>query len=156
MLNRHLAHPKLLILCEHPTLLGGERSLLATLPAVAAAGFDVQIAAPTDGPLADALRERCISHVALPILRDGDEHLLLEPTRTELAKILAHLRPDLVHANNLSIARLSGPVVADIGIRSIGHLRDIVKLSRQAISDLNLHTRLLAVSQATRDAHVAQ
>ena len=46
--------PRLLILCEYPTLLGGERSMLATLPAVRAAGFDVHVAAPPVGPLADA------------------------------------------------------------------------------------------------------
>ncbi|MEX0643311.1 MAG: glycosyltransferase family 4 protein [Pirellulales bacterium] len=151
-----IAMPRLLILCEHPTLLGGERSMLATLPAVAAAGFDIQIAAPPAGPLADALHERGISHMRLPMLRDGEQHLLLEPTRAELAKLLQRLSPDLVHANNLSIARISGPVVANAGLRSLGHLRDIVKLSQQAINDLNQHTRLLAVSQATRDAHVQQ
>ena len=56
--------PRLLILCEYPTLLGGERSMLATLPTVAAAGFDVVVAAPPDGPLATALVERGVSHVA--------------------------------------------------------------------------------------------
>jgi glycosyltransferase involved in cell wall biosynthesis len=35
-------------------------------------------------------------------------------------------------------------------------LRDIVKLSGQAIADLNLHRGLIAVSNATRDHHVAQ
>src|SRR5262249_30507474 len=142
--------------CEHPTLLGGERSMLATLPTVAAAGFDIQIAAPAAGPLADALREREISHAPLATIRDSKEHLLLEPTRAELAKLLARLCPDLVHANNLSIARISGPVVANAGIRSIGHLRDIVRLSHQAINDLNQHSRLIAVSHATREAHVRQ
>jgi glycosyltransferase involved in cell wall biosynthesis len=148
--------PRLLIICEHPTLLGGERSMLATLPAVAAAGLDVQIAAPPAGPLAETLRERGVSHVPWSMLRDGQRHVLLEPTRTELAQLLARVRPDLVHANNLSIARISGPVVADAGLRGVGHLRDIVKLSRQAICDLNQHSRLLAVSHATRDAHVGQ
>ncbi len=48
--------PRLLILCEYPTLLGGERSMLATLPAVAAAGFDIFVAAPPSGPLADEIK----------------------------------------------------------------------------------------------------
>ena len=41
-------------------------------------------------------------------------------------------------------------------MRSIGHLRDILKLSSQAIEDLNQHQRLVAVSHATRDFHVVQ
>ena len=99
--------------------------MLATLPAVAAAGFDVSRRA-AHGPLADALRERGIPHVPLPMLRRRRTALAAQPTRAELAQLLQRLRPDLVHANNLSIARISGPVVADTGIRSLGHLRDIV------------------------------
>ena len=49
--------PRLLILCEYPTLLGGERSMLSTLSAVTTAGFDIQVAAPPDGSLAEALRD---------------------------------------------------------------------------------------------------
>jgi glycosyltransferase involved in cell wall biosynthesis len=41
-------------------------------------------------------------------------------------------------------------------VRSIGHLRDILRLARQSIEDLNLHSRLVAVSRATRDFHVTQ
>jgi hypothetical protein len=40
---------RVLILCEYPTLLGGERSMLATLPAIREAGFDVQVVAPASG-----------------------------------------------------------------------------------------------------------
>ena len=38
---------------------------------------------------------------------------------------------------------------------SVGHLRDIVNVTAAAIADLNRHTRLLAVSRATRDWYVA-
>ena len=53
------------------------------------------------------------------------------------------------------MSRLAGPVAKELGIPSIGHLRDIIKLSRQAIADLNCQRRLLAVSHATRDWHAA-
>jgi glycosyltransferase involved in cell wall biosynthesis len=135
--------PRLLILCEYPTLLGGERSMLSTLPAVQAAGFDVHVAAPPTGPLADALRERSVS-------------LAEWPTRYELAELFHRLRPDVVHANSLSTARIAGPVVAAAGVPSIGHLRDIVRLSRQAVADLNCQRRLIAVSEAARAFHVGQ
>jgi glycosyltransferase involved in cell wall biosynthesis len=135
--------PRILILCEYPTLLGGERSMLSTLGAVAAAGFDVVVAGPPTGALADAVANRGLELVAWS-------------GRDQLAGVLDRVRPDLVHANSLSTARASGPVVAAAGLPSIGHLRDIVKLSRQAVADVNCQRRLLAVSRATRDFQVAQ
>ncbi len=148
--------PRLLILCEYPTLLGGERSILAALPAIAADGFDVTIAAPPRGPLAAELPRRGITHLPW---RTHDEHGQRHPLsqlRTDLDELLRQLAPNLLHANSLSTSRISGPVAAQTNTRSIGHLRDILKLAPQAITDLNLHTRLLAVSLATRDYHVAQ
>ncbi len=76
--------------------------------------------------------------------------------RCRLAEILGRHRPALLHANSLAMGRLSGPVAAEFPLPSLSHLRDIVTLSRQAIADLNCHTRLLAVSEATRQFHVAQ
>jgi glycosyltransferase involved in cell wall biosynthesis len=69
--------------------------------------------------------------------------------------VLRRRRPDLLHANSLSMGRLSGPVAAELGVPSLAHLRDIIRLSRQAVADLNCHRRLLAVSAATRAYHVA-
>jgi glycosyltransferase involved in cell wall biosynthesis len=135
--------PQLLILCEYPTLLGGERSMLSTLGTVREAGFEIAIAAPPVGPLADAIRLR-----EVPLVEWSK--------REELANVIRRLRPDLVHANSLSTARISGPVVAAAGLPSIGHLRDIVKLSQQAVADLNCHRQLVAVSAATRTFHVEQ
>jgi glycosyltransferase involved in cell wall biosynthesis len=148
--------PRLLILCEYPTLLGGERSMLSTLPAVTAAGFDVQVAAPSNGPLAEALREDGIPVVPWQTHDNAGERLPLSQLRSELASLISRHQPALLHANSLSTARISGPVAADCSTPSLGHLRDITKLSRQAVDDLNVHRRLIAVSQATRDFHVEQ
>ena len=41
-------------------------------------------------------------------------------------------------------------------VPALGHLRDIVKLNRQAINDLNLLDRRLTVSDAVRSYHIAQ
>jgi glycosyltransferase involved in cell wall biosynthesis len=148
--------PRLLILCEFLTMLGGERSMLSTLAAIRAAGFDVHVAAPPGGALADAV---CIAgvplvewttHDAAGVRRTGDE------IRRDLARLIAREQPDLVHANSLSMARLAGPVLGPAGVPSVGHLRDIVGLSRQAIDDVNCVTRLVAVSEATRAFHAAQ
>jgi len=147
---------RLLILCEYPTLLGGERSMLATLPAIRAAGFDVHVAAPAAGTLADALRRADVPHIPWRVHSADGARLPLDRLRADIAGFLRQDQPDLVHTNSLSMSRIAGPVVAQHRIASIGHLRDIVTLSRQAIDDVNAHRRLIAVSHATRDYHVAQ
>jgi glycosyltransferase involved in cell wall biosynthesis len=130
--------------------------MLATLPAVAAAGFDVHVAAPSGGPFADALAEGGVTHVDWLTHDSQGQRLPLDELRSNLASLIGELRPALVHANSVSTSRISGPVAPKLRIPSIGHLRDIVKLAPQAIADINCHRRLLAVSQATRDFHIAQ
>jgi glycosyltransferase involved in cell wall biosynthesis len=148
--------PRLLILSEYPTLLGGERSMLSTLPAVRAAGFDVQIAAPPTGPLAAAVEKCGAARVDWSVADESGVRRPLDELRADLTKLTRQIVPDLVHANSLSMARVAGPVAAAARIPSIGHLRDILKLSEQVVADLNAHRRLIAVSRATRDFHVMQ
>jgi glycosyltransferase involved in cell wall biosynthesis len=148
--------PRLLILCEYPTLLGGERSMLSTLPAIAADGFDILVAAPQHGPLADELGTRGITQLSWATHDELGKRRPLDRLREDLANLVHHARPNLIHANSLSTARISGPVAAKHDVPSIGHLRDILKLAAQAVVDLNTHRRLVAVSRATRDFHVAQ
>lgn len=130
--------------------------MLATLQAVAAAGFEVCIAAPSTGALPTLLDDRGIRRVAWDTREGSDHRLSLAKLRESLAGIIRRVAPDLVHANSLSTARIAGPVAQEIAIRSIGHLRDIVKMSASAVPDINRHCKLLAVSQATRDFHVQQ
>ncbi len=52
------------------------------------------------------------------------------------------------------MARLAGPVCCGQQIASLGHLRDMLRPSRLALADLATNSRLLAVSQATRDWYV--
>ena len=152
--TRQQRNAKVLILCEFPTLSGGERSMLGTLDTVCRAGFDVHLAGPPDGPLASAVAALGVPLTAFD-LRDSDGQSGSLPRRREaLAECLTRFRPDLLHANSLAMGRLAGPVAAAVGIPSLGHLRDIIRLSRQAIADLNRNTRLLAVSEATRRFHV--
>jgi glycosyltransferase involved in cell wall biosynthesis len=183
--------PDILILCEFPTLNGGERSMLSTLPSIQSAGFTPAVLCPPEGDLADALRSQFVEIIPfrtqfpplplgegrgegnllppLPlgegqgvrcnrVLSDPPKHsrLPLPQLRQNLARILQTRRPALLHANSLAMGRLSGPVAAELDIPSLSHLRDIIKLNTQAIRDLNAHRRLLAVSAATRDFHLAQ
>ena len=130
--------------------------MLATLPAVAAAGFDILIAAPPTGPLATEIKTRGISQITWQSHDERGQRLALDQLRADLSDLLRSARPNVLHANSLSTARVSGPVAAASGISSVGHLRDIVKLAAQNITDINTHRRLVAVSRATRDFHVAQ
>ena len=50
--------PRVLVLCEYGSLNGGERSLLAVLGGLGAAGYQMHAAAPAVGPLAAAFAER--------------------------------------------------------------------------------------------------
>jgi glycosyltransferase involved in cell wall biosynthesis len=76
--------------------------------------------------------------------------------RERLAALIGRVAPQLVHANSLSMTRLSGPVVEATRTASMGHLRDIVRVSRRAMDDINRHRRILVVSQAARDFHLAR
>jgi len=147
--------PRVLILCEHPTLLGGERSLLAVLEDVVHGGFQTSIMAPPEGPLARACMEAGLDVLPFQSLDYQGCRLPQSRRREFLAVQLAHVRPDVLHANSLAMARLAGPVAAALGIPSLGHLRDIVRLGRRAIGDVNQNTRLVAVSEATRRFHLA-
>jgi glycosyltransferase involved in cell wall biosynthesis len=145
--------PRVLLLCEYASLNGGENSLLSLVERGDRQAFEFVAAAPPVGPLVAEFHAR-----AIPVEPFG-EASGPKPSqarrREQLAALLARVRPDLLHANSLSMSRLSGPVADAVGISSLGHLRDIVRLSRRAIDDVNRHRRLLAVSRATRDFHVA-
>ncbi len=130
--------------------------MLSTFEAVSLAGFSLTVACPSAGPLAETLRRAGVDQVAFETRASDGQRDSQDQCRKRLQNLLVKHRPDIVHANSLSTGRLSGPVVADLGIPSVAHLRDIMGLSRLAIEDLNRHPRLLAVSEATRDFHVRQ
>ncbi len=144
-----------LLLCEYPTLHGGEQSLLSTLPGIRAGGITPVVVCPAAGPLADALRAEGIEIAPFSTLADDGRKLPQNHLREELARLIKYRRPAILHANSLSMGRLSGPVALELAVPSIAHLRDIIKLSAQAVADLNCHCRLLAVSQAVRNFHIA-
>ncbi|HEY1602297.1 MAG TPA: glycosyltransferase family 4 protein [Pirellulales bacterium] len=148
--------PRVLLLFEYPTLNGGEQSLLAVLPSLAERDFTFQALAPAGSPLAAALTAHGIRITPLSTVDPQGRRLQQAEIRQQLQATVARIKPDLVHANSLSMGRLVGPIMAAERIPGIGHLRDIIGLSSQAVADLNRLSRLLAVSQATADFHVAQ
>ncbi len=129
--------------------------MLSTLAGVRNAGFTLAIIAQPEGPLAETLRGMDIELVPFDTFDAAGERLSQGRLRERLSGLLRRRRPKLLHANSLSMGRLSGPVAGELGLPSIAHLRDIIRLSRRAVEDLNRHSRLLAVSRATKDFHVA-
>jgi glycosyltransferase involved in cell wall biosynthesis len=146
--------PRLLLICEFPTLCGGERSMLATLGGLQSAGYEINVACPPTGLLAETVQRRGFVVTPFSVQGSDGRRIPLQQLRPSLRTVLASQRPHLVHANSLSMSRLAGPVTAELGLPSVGHLRDIVGMSRAAMADVNRMGRLLAVSHATRDFHV--
>jgi glycosyltransferase involved in cell wall biosynthesis len=145
--------PHIVILFEFSTLSGGELSMLGALERIDR--FQFTAFAPAAGSLADALRQRKIPVVDFT-LHSPRGNLSRNDARAVLGALIDLHQPKIIHANSLSMSRLLGSC-RDIGeIPRTGHLRDILKLSNKAIAHLNQCDRLIAVSQATADFHIAQ
>lgn len=129
--------------------------MLAAIEVIGEA-IDPVVLGPTDGALAEMVRSLGLEFYPCDSLDDEGKRLSQEMRRHRYAQAIQEVKPTVVHANSLSTARLIGPVAQALGVRSLGHLRDIMRLSARAIDDLNCNDRLLAVSQATRSFHIAQ
>lgn len=147
--------PSALIIAEYGSLNGGERSLLAVIPYLQRQGWTFVAALPCPSPLADALRSLGVLVQPFDFLR-GAKRKSLDVLRSELAQVFKQLKPDLIHCNSLSASRICGPVCRSLGVPSLGYLRDIIKLNRTVIEDLNSLDLLIAVSSATRKFHIDQ
>jgi len=152
-LNRHVV-----ILFEFPTLNGGEHSMLAVLEQLLVAGhFRFTAIALPEGALANRLEAIGIPIVPFAVRSSFGIKRDVSGLLTELTEIVTSLRPDIVHANSLSMSRLLGQLCTQVPLQLFtGHLRDIMGLSRRAITDLNSLGRIAAVSEATRRFHVEQ
>jgi glycosyltransferase involved in cell wall biosynthesis len=147
--------PRIALFFEYPTLLGGERSLLAAVERLRDR-FEFVAFAPSQGPLAEALRENDIEIVSSPLLNDCGERLPRWRAASQLVEAARSCRADLLHANSLSMGRLTGSIASRAVIPCTAHLRDIIGLSKAAIAELNENARLIAVSEATRAFHIEQ
>jgi glycosyltransferase involved in cell wall biosynthesis len=144
---------RIVILCEFGSVNGGERSLLAALEHLRSA-IEPVFLAPPRSRLAESLRAGGWRHEPFDV-RDGDaRRRSTADLLWELADRVESVRPRLVHGNSLSMGRLTGRLASSIGVPCTAHLRDIIKLNRAAVNDLNGNHRLFAVSEATRDFHV--
>jgi len=140
------------LLCEFGSLNGGENSILAVLPLLRDRGVRFRVFAPPESPFANAVAAMGVETVPFSVA----EYPSLTERRQRFAGLLQRHRPTLLHANSLSMGRLAGRVAETLGIPSVAHLRDIIRLNATFVADLNRHRTLLAVSEATRNAHLAQ
>lgn len=147
--------PRIAILFEYPTLLGGERSLLASLERLRSE-FDFIALSPPSGDLAEAITRVGIDAAPSPLFDRHGTRLPRQDAQIRLAETVRALNADLLHANSLAMGRLTGAIASDLQSPCTSHLRDIIGLSKRAIEDLNRNKMLLAVSAATRSFHVGQ
>lgn len=146
---------RIALLLEYPTLLGGERSLLAAIGTLKHA-FRFTVFSPAAGPLAEALQEQRVELIPSPLIDASGERVPRSVAATKLVEAVHSCNADLLHGNSLAMGRLTGEVASRLSIPCTAHLRDIIGLSKAAIADLNGNARLIAVSEATRDFHIAQ
>ncbi len=163
MESKNMASQKIMLLFEFPSMNGGEHSMLACLKHLMQAQqsptqFEFCAAGPTSGPLAEQLQQlnvplaKFLTHDAA-----GNKYSPIQ-LQDQMQSLLNSVQPDVVHSNSLSMSRNVGRMsdeVFETTLRS-GHLRDIMKLNRTAIHDLNCNDALIAVSNATRNFHVSQ
>lgn len=148
-----------LLVCEFGNLNGAERSLLSTIDQLKNV-VNYSAVVPKFGELTEEFRQRRIPVYILD-WKSGDFNRSIDELRKDFFEILQdykrHTKSDfLVHANSLSSSRMTGPVCCQQQIPSMGHIRDIIKLSRRTIEDLNRHKLLACVSLATKVYHENQ
>ncbi len=144
------------VLFEYPSLNGGERSMLQALESIGRDEFDVTALAPAAGRLAAALRAARIQHVPFELRDMTGVRRSRDDACRQLVEAVGTNSFNLLHANSLSMGRLTGAAADRLGNPCVAHLRDIMRLSRAAVHDLNQNRRLIAVSEATRAYHVQQ
>jgi glycosyltransferase involved in cell wall biosynthesis len=148
--------PKILLLFEYGTLNGGELSLLAMLECLGREEFDFVAAAPETGRLIPRLQHLDVTTIPLNLRNTQGQKHSIDHINAHLIHLVKQVSPDLIHANSLAMGRMLGRIAPSLSIPCTAHLRDIIKLSKAAIADLNDNTALIAVSRATQQFHQQQ
>ena len=146
---------RVLVFAEYGVRNGAENSWLAIARVLKRRDWEFVVATPDETEFADVVSAE-FETVSLSLHEPSGTRKSQQEIRLEISHTITSVAPNLVHCNSLSTSRLCGPVTKELGIPAAGHLRDILKLSKQAVTDINCLDRIIAVSNATRDFHIAQ
>lgn len=144
---------KILIASEYGSVNGGENSFLTLVDGLQQCGWNFKAAVPQRSHFANRLRQSQVEVVDFCMQDASGVKKSQLKIREEFETLFTSIGCDLVHCNSLSTSRICGPVCRSLAIPSLGYLRDILKLSKTAVNDLNQIARLIAVSQATKQWH---
>ncbi len=148
--------PAILIVAEYGSLNGGERSLLSIIPHLQNRGCRFSALLPAPSAFAESLHALNVSVHPFRFRDQQGARKPLEELRAQLDAAIRTINADLVHLNSLSASRVAATLTSELDLPLIGHFRDMLKLSRRAIDDLNQLNQIIAVSHATRNWHIAQ
>ena len=147
---------RIALLFEFGSLNGGDHSMLTVLDRLQGKSFEFTAFCPAESLLQSQLEKLNVECHPISFHDTQGQRLSREAIALQLLPTLQASHFDLLHANSLSMSRLTGALSNQIPIPCSGHLRDIIKLSRASIRDLNQNQRLIAVSEATRTFHISQ
>lgn len=147
---------RIALVFEFQSLNGGEHSMLAAMDQLRGRAVEFVALCPSKGPLNDALKTRDIETIPFEVRDALGQRRQHAEVASELHQKLIAANCDLVHANSLSMGRITGALADNLPMPTVAHLRDIIKLSRKAIADLNGNAWLIAVSNATWEFHIDQ
>lgn len=146
---------RVMLFSEYGALNGGEFSFLTALPFLESAGFEFTALLPRDSGFAKLLERSGVKVQPFSFYDPTlDSRKTQQQIRSELSDAIGRIKPNIVHANSLAASRILGPVAASAGVLALGYVRDIIKLSRKAMDDINQLDRLVAVSHATANFHI--
>ncbi len=143
-----------LVFAEYGWRNGGENSWLAVAEVLRKRGFEFKIACPAKTELSNHLNDIGMKTIDWQLARASGTRKTQDEIRADISEIIRRCEPDIVHANSLSSSRLVGPVTQQLKTPALGYLRDIIKISRKAMSDINGLDSIVAVSAATRNFHI--
>ncbi len=148
-----IVRKKVLLLGEYGTLNGGENSFLAIAPELAQLGCTFSAAIPIHSEFQSRLEESGFDCHALELFGNDGRRKSVEAIQDHVRELATRIAPDIVHCNSLSTSRIYGAISSQLGIPSIGYLRDIIRISAKATHDISELDRIIAVSNATKKWH---
>ncbi len=140
--------PRIGCVFEHPTLSGGERSMLEVIRCLPKR-YGWCAYAPPVGPLWEALQHLGVETHAFERTRQPADGLT--PAELTAERLARCARVDLLHGNSLSTAQFTGLAAQRLGVPAVAHVREIERLNPTRVQRMNRNTRLVAVSAAVRD-----